>query len=500
MTGLVRIAAVALFVLTLLIHPGAASAQTSFIYSSALPTAVTGSYDFQFKLFNAPTAGKQIGSTLTITSVAVSAGSYTVTLDFGAATFSASPLYLEISYRVHNVGSYKKITARAPLVTGFSGVSLLSLNTLALQGIPVSPTAPTLGQLLTFDGVQWMPSDPPADTAYSAGAGLLLTGTVFSIVDGGVIETMFADGSVTTAKIAAGAVNTDQIADGAVSAAKITWPLVLSSTSDGPLMSLTNSGTGPGVYGATNTYAHAGVSGYNSQGNGVYGESALFNGVSGYSASQVGVAGGSTDGIGVYGATTRLFGVRGDSTNGNGVYGYSFNGDGVTGFSVNGNAANFRGIMTATDKRFRIDHPLDPANKYLNHACVESSERMNIYTGNVTTNGTGDAEVLLPDWFEALNQDFRYQLTVIGQFAQAIVATKIAHNRFTIKTDKPSVEVSWQVTGVRQDAYANAHPMQVEEEKKAKDRGRYLHPTEHGMPERLGIDFEMLQRPVAPRK
>jgi hypothetical protein len=46
---------------------------------------------------------------------------------------------------------------------------------------------------------------------------------------------------------------------------------------------------------------------------------------------------------------------------------------------------------------------------------------------------------------------FRYQLTVIGQFAQAIVAAEIANRSFIIKTSKPGVKVSWQVTGIRQD-------------------------------------------------
>ena len=76
-------------------------------------------------------------------------------------------------------------------------------------------------------------------------------------------------------------------------------------------------------------------------------------------------------------------------------------------------------------KNFKIDHPLDPENKYLYHAAIESSEVLNLYSGNVTTNSNGDALVQLPDWFEALNKDFRYQLTVIGSFAQAIVADKI---------------------------------------------------------------------------
>ncbi len=105
---------------------------------------------------------------------------------------------------------------------------------------------------------------------------------------------------------------------------------------------------------------------------------------------------------------------------------------------------------------------------------------MNIYNGNVTTDGRGIATVTLPDWFEALNRDFRYQLTVIGQFAQAIVGSKIANNQFTIRTDKPNVEVSWQVTGIRQDAYANAHRIPVEQDKPERERDHYIHPELYG--------------------
>ena len=129
---------------------------------------------------------------------------------------------------------------------------------------------------------------------------------------------------------------------------------------------------------------------------------------------------------------------------------------------------------------FQIDHPLDPANKYLYHSFVESPDMMNVYNGNIVTDDAGMATISLPDWFEALNRDFRYQLTVIGQFAQAIVASEISHNQFTIRTDKPNVKVSWQVTGIRQDAYANAHRIPVEEEKKPEERGHYLHPELFG--------------------
>ena len=137
----------------------------------------------------------------------------------------------------------------------------------------------------------------------------------------------------------------------------------------------------------------------------------------------------------------------------------------------------------------QMDHPLDPANKLLQHAAVESPDMKNIYDGSITTDAAGEAVVELPDYFEALNRDFRYQLTVIGQFAQAIVATKIANNRFTVHTDKPNVEVSWQVTGIRKDAWANAHRVNVEPVKTALYQGHYIHPELYGAPEEASMEW-----------
>ena len=123
------------------------------------------------------------------------------------------------------------------------------------------------------------------------------------------------------------------------------------------------------------------------------------------------------------------------------------------------------GTLTKAAGSFRIDHPLDPENKYLSHSFVESPDMMNIYNGNVTTDGNGYATVVLPNYFEALNREFRYQLTVVGQFAQAIVSEKIRSNSFKIRTDKPNTEVSWQVTGVRKDKFAEEHRIPVESNK-----------------------------------
>jgi len=147
------------------------------------------------------------------------------------------------------------------------------------------------------------------------------------------------------------------------------------------------------------------------------------------------------------------------------------------------------GTLSAGAKDFEIDHPLDPANKYLDHASVESSEMVNIYSGNVTTDELGIATVKLPEWFESVNTDFRYQLTVVGKFAQAIISQEIANHEFEISTNASFTKVSWQVTGVRHDAFATAHPLVVEREKAATERGFYAHPELYGQPAEKQIQW-----------
>jgi hypothetical protein len=127
---------------------------------------------------------------------------------------------------------------------------------------------------------------------------------------------------------------------------------------------------------------------------------------------------------------------------------------------------------------FKIDDPIDPENKYLYHSFVESPDMMNIYNGIVELDALGEAIVQLPAYFEALNKDFRYQLTSIGQSQPNLyVADKIQNLQFRIAGGKPYAEASWQVTGVRQDPLANARRVIPEVEKEPEAKGYYLHPA-----------------------
>lgn len=191
-------------------------------------------------------------------------------------------------------------------------------------------------------------------------------------------------------------------------------------------------------------------------------------------------------------------GVAGEAYGGNtyqiGVYGYTdtpFVSGSIRRSGFFEDTFEVLGTLKKTSGTFRIDHPLDPANKYLDHSFVESPDMMNIYNGNVVTDSRGMATIQLPSYFMALNKDFRYQLTAIGEFAQVIVKEKIKDNKFVIQSDKPNIEVSWQITGIRNDPYAVKNRIVDEVEKTGVAKGKYLYPELYNQPAEKGIYYQL---------
>ena len=235
-----------------------------------------------------------------------------------------------------------------------------------------------------------------------------------------------------------------------------------------------NSGAAPAVLGQTDSTAAnaAGVLG------------TIFSSSPGSGSAAVR---GINNGTGVFGV-----GVWGSHAgSGWGVYGSSPAGKGVVGQSTTGLAGYFAGDVQVTGTltkgagAFKIDHPLDPAHSYLQHSFVESPDMKNIYDGVVATERQGlrhgDAARLLSGPEQGLPLPADHPRTrLLG--AQARVWDEIAHNRFTIRTNKPGIKVSWQVTGIRHDRYANAHRIQVVVPKQGSAEGRYLHPELYGKP------------------
>jgi hypothetical protein len=238
-----------------------------------------------------------------------------------------------------------------------------------------------------------------------------------------------------------------------------------------------------------------GVSGASTAGTGVFGlNDGAQSGVWGANLSNdagVGVKGTSLAGTGVLASSILGAGTSASSISGNGVEGFSSRAAGVLGECTT--AVGFAGLfngrvrITGTLSKagggFQIDHPLEPENRYLSHSFVESPDMLNVYSGMVTTDDAGEATVTLPDYFGALNKECRYQLTAVGQFAQAMVAREVDQNQFVIATDKPRVTVSWQVTATRNDPWAVANRIEVDAEKTAAERGLYLHPEVINRPE-----------------
>jgi len=275
-------------------------------------------------------------------------------------------------------------------------------------------------------------------------------------------------------------------------------------------------GTNYGVYGQSSSLSGHGVYGNATATTGlnygVYGQSSsnFGRGVYGNATATTGPTTGvyglsnSTDGYGVFGSapTYGVFGAGGLY----GLYGLAIAGTGenygVFGqtASASGYAGYFQGRLHVTGTlskgggSFKIDHPLDPANKYLYHSFVESPDMMNIYNGNVVLDANGEASVQLPEWFEALNRDFRYQLTCIGAFAPVFIGEEILANRFKIAGGKQGMKVSWQVTGIRKDAFAEKHRIPVEEEKQGEERGRYMHPEAFGLAKEMAIPSNQLPK------
>ena len=108
---------------------------------------------------------------------------------------------------------------------------------------------------------------------------------------------------------------------------------------------------------------------------------------------------------------------------------------------------------------------------------------LDIYRGHVTLDAQGTAWVQMPAYFQALNMDFDYQLTAIGKAQPNLyVAQEIKDNKFQIAGGAPGAKVSWQVTGVRHDPYADAYRTPVEQAKSPQEKGLYMHPELYNQP------------------
>jgi hypothetical protein len=407
-----------------------------FAYQGRLKNAsgpVTGNCDFQFSLWDRsgtgtpPTGGIQIGTTELQSSVAVTDGLFDVVLNFtdqfGSTAFQGDARWLQIAVKcpAGGIGLYTTLSPRQPLWATPYAMSLMPGATISGS---VSDQGANYGLL-------------NLENTYSQGGHALVASTY----------------SPTSTAILGLAHATTGFANG--------------------ISGSTSSTQGSGVFGTGSGVSGKGVTGFNATGMGVYG----LNGSWVSQQANVQRPLGGSGQVGVYGLSTvtdgtGVMGVAESGTSAKGVYGYSHSG--YAGY-FDGNVT-ILGSISKSGGSFKIDHPLDPDNKTLSHSFVESPDMKNIYDGVVVLDANGAAIVVLPAWFEALNRDFRYQLTCIGGYAPVYVAEEIRHNMFKIAGGKPGLKVSWQITGIRHDRWADDNRIPVEEDKPAAEQGTYLYP------------------------
>lgn len=248
---------------------------------------------------------------------------------------------------------------------------------------------------------------------------------------------------------------------------------ISTATSRGVSGQVNSTGTGDaGVYG-NNLRTTGGYGVYGIGFNGTVGETNYSSGYAIYGENYDAIA---PLGLGVGVAGVGYYGVVGEDR-------YLGSVAGAYGVYSNGNFA-----ATGT-KAFHIDHPLDPLNKYLNHFSLESNEVLNMYRGTVTLDANGEAEVMLPDYFMAININFSYHLTPIGAAANLYVKEKITNGMFKVAGGNPGMEVSWQVIAERNDPFLQMYPhsKDVEVEKTSRDKGKYLIPQLYGGTAEQGV-------------
>ena len=403
-----------------------AFADTTFTYQGELTNSsvlANGSYDFRFILYSADLGGTQIGPIVTRNNVAVSQGVFTVPLDFGSV-FGNEARFLEIAVKPGGAPSFTLLSPRQVLTPATHALGLV---------LPYATTfdTPNYGLFLQNNG------DGDVVRADSTGSGYGFI-TVGGTEGGGIYSSVGANGSGSQHSAVTG-YNTSSGSNQRYAAE---FELTNAGSVRAAIYART-SGTGQAIDAEVNA---------NTTGTALFART-----TSNLSGSYAGSFAGPVTMSCAPGSCNTTHALR-----------------------VTGNT-QIVGTLSKSAGSFKIDHPLDPAGKYLSHSFVESPDMKNLYDGVVTLDANGNARVDMPDWFEALNQDFRYQLTGIGAASpNAYVAEEIKDNGFAIAGGTPYAKISWQVTGTRHDAYARAHPIPVEETKSAEDKGRYLAPEAFG--------------------
>lgn len=498
----------------------ALGASTVFAYQGRLEVAgspATGQYDMRISLYETLTGGSPVVSTVSLDDVEVEAGLFTVEVDFGQTPFAGAVRYLQLEVRPgSSTGSYTLISPRTKITASPYAITAASII-LPYSGTVAAADDTTLSVVNSAEtGSSWGVSGQ-ADSPNGRGvfgwapsaAGLNYGGFFRSDGDEGRGVLGWATSETGGTYGVWGSSDSEQGAGVLGWASSPTGGTDgVSGQSDSPYgvgvngYASSQTGSNSGVFGQSDSTEGVGVFGraaaLSGSTYGLYGESTSISGAgaAGYATSFTGRADGvfgrsdSSTGIGVNAWASspsgNAIGVYGqsDSNTGTGVYGRAASGSGVT-FGVYGQSDSPDGYGVYSDgsfaatgyKSFQIDHPLDPANKYLNHFSAEGPEAYLIYRGNIILDATGSALVKLPLYFESVNTDFTYQLTPVGTpMPELHVAAEVSGNAFKIAGGQAGGKVSWMVTGIRSDPWMREHGRPAEQEKPAELKGSYVHP------------------------
>ncbi|MCS7209821.1 MAG: hypothetical protein NZ874_09645 [Fimbriimonadales bacterium] len=485
----------------------------------------TGTFNMRFTLFSVPNGGTPLGNGPIALSVPVTSGLFTVSLNFGPLTlWGGAPRWLQIEVAdPPNSTNYVPLNPRVEIRPTPYSFFAYSAPWSGLIGVPAG----------FADGID-------NDTTYSAGAGLQLSGTTFSIAPNGVVTSMIANNSVTNDKIVSVDWSKITNAPAFLTSVSAQSPLAGDGTAANPLRLINGTANEQIIKWTGSSWAlqpdglvlpysryyvsnapqnsfivyhnntsnlpdnrHNAVVGvtYGNAGRGVEG---LHFGVNA-TGSICGVLGQNEakEGYGIFGLARNTaldataLGAFGASAGGRGTGVYAIysapddpnlQGAAIRVWVVNaagrpnvyGIVGNGNFSMSGT-KAFQIDHPLYPETHYLNHFCAEGPDPYNIYSGVVVLDANGEAWVELPDYYEAINRDPRYHLTPIGAAMPNLhIAEEVQGNRFKIAGGVPGKKVSWEVKAIRNDRWIQQFGYRTVAEKPDNLKGKFVMPQLYG--------------------